>query len=63
MTKDAAIIEALGGTFAVAKLCKVKPTSVSAWKREGTGIPPARRMFLELVSPDVFKELKKRKAA
>lgn len=49
---DAAAIEALGGTFAVAALCKVKPPSVSEWKR--TGIPCARRQYLELLRPDVF---------
>ena len=49
---DEKIIELLGGTFAVAKLCKVRPPSVSEWKR--TGIPPARKQFLELLRPDAF---------
>jgi hypothetical protein len=49
---DEKIIELLGGTYAVATLCKVRPPSVSEWKR--TGIPPARRQFLELLRPDVF---------
>jgi len=49
---DKKFIEALGGTFAVATLCKVRAPSVSEWKRKG--IPPARRQFLELLRPDVF---------
>lgn len=51
---DSEIIDALGGTFAVARLCRVKPPSVSGWKRDG--IPDARRQFLELLRPDVFAE-------
>jgi len=49
---DSEIIEALGGTFAVARLCKVKSPSVSEWKRNG--IPQARRQYLELLRPDIF---------
>ncbi|WP_369913916.1 Rha family transcriptional regulator [Xanthomonas sp. NCPPB 3005] len=47
------IIDALGGTFAVARLCKVKPPSVSEWRR--SGIPDARLQFLQLARPDVFE--------
>lgn len=39
------IIEALGDTCAVARLCKVRPPSVSKWKH--AGIPQARLMYLE----------------
>ena len=46
------LIDALGGTAATAKLCRVKPPSVSQWRKQG--IPGARRQFLELVRPDVF---------
>lgn len=46
------IIDLLGGTTAVAKLCQVKQPSVSEWRRNG--IPRARRQFLEVVRPDVF---------
>ena len=46
------IIDALGGTFAVARLCNVRPPSVSEWRR--TGIPEARLQFLRLARPDVF---------
>jgi len=49
---DSGIIDALGGTATVARLCKVKDPSVSGWRR--TGIPAARRMFLETVRPEVF---------
>jgi hypothetical protein len=49
---DSEIIDALGGTAEVARLCKVKPPSVSEWR--WSGIPPARRQFLELARPDVF---------
>jgi hypothetical protein len=49
---DSEIIERLGGTFAVARLCKVKSPSVSEWKKNG--IPQARRQYLELLRPDVF---------
>ena len=49
---DSKIIDALGGTTAVALLCKVRPPSVSGWRRNG--IPPARRQFIELLRPDLF---------
>lgn len=38
------VIEVLGGTAAVARLCDVRMPSVSDWKRDG--IPRARMMFL-----------------
>lgn len=46
------IIDSLGGTNAVALLCKVSPQAVSQWREDG--IPKARLMFLELARPDVF---------
>ena len=42
---DSAIIDLLGGTVTVARLCKVKPPSVSGWRVKG--IPDARRQFLD----------------
>ena len=51
---DSDLIDAMGGTVAVAKLCDVKPPSVSEWRL--AGIPKARRMFLAVVRPDVFAE-------
>lgn len=50
---DSEIIDALGGTVAVARLCKVKPPSVSDWRKEG--IPSARRMYLQAVRPEAFE--------
>lgn len=49
---DSAIIDALGGTAEVARLCNVRPPSVSEWRVRG--IPAARRMYLEVLRPDVF---------
>lgn len=43
---DTALIEQLGGTTAVAKICSVKPQAVSQWKRNG--IPKTVRILLEL---------------
>ena len=56
--KDAsAVIDALGGTGAVADLCQVKPPSVSEWRREG--IPRAREMYLRAIRPDVFERVER----
>jgi len=52
---DSQIIDALGGTCEVARLCKVKSPSVSEWKRNG--IPDARRQYLGLLYPDLFTTL------
>lgn len=49
------IIDALGGTAEVARLCNVRPPSVSEWKVKG--IPHARRMYLEVLRPDVFAQI------
>jgi hypothetical protein len=46
------IIDLLGGTNAVADLCKVTKGAVSQWRKDG--IPSARRMYLLLLRPDVF---------
>ena len=46
------IIDTLGGTAEVARLCEVQPPSVSEWRKNG--IPRARLMFLRLKRPDVF---------
>lgn len=47
------IIDDLGGTNEVARLCDIQPPSVSEW-REKNAIPKARLMFLRLLRPDVF---------
>jgi len=54
MTSDAQIINQLGGTVAVAKLCQVRHQAVSRWKK--SGIPPARLMYLRLRFPEAFQE-------
>lgn len=48
------IIDALGGTAEVSRLCDVKMPSVSGWRKKG--IPKSRLMFMKAVRPDVFKE-------
>lgn len=53
---DSKIIDALGGTTQVAQICEVRPQAVSKWRRDG--IPPARRMYLGLLKPKVFKAKK-----
>lgn len=49
---DSAVIDRLGGTFAVARLCEVRPPSVSEWRN--VGIPRARKQFLRLAYPAAF---------
>lgn len=52
-TNDAdALIDQLGGTVAVARLCEVTSQAVTQWRR--TGIPRARLMYLRAVKPAVF---------
>jgi hypothetical protein len=58
---DSQIIDILGGTAEVARLCKIKSPSVSEWRM--TGIPDARRQFLELLRPDAFSQSKQGEAA
>jgi hypothetical protein len=41
---DDKLIDAMGGTNAVACLCDVSPGAVSQWRYEG--IPDARRLYL-----------------
>ena len=57
---DSQIIDALGGTAEVARLCRIKSPSVSEWRKNG--IPSARRDFLELKYPDVFASMTKKAA-
>lgn len=56
------IIEALGGTGEVARLCEVRPQAVSQWfgrddKGNPRSIPRARLMYLKAIRPKVFKQL------
>jgi len=46
------VIDRLGGTTAVAKICDVKPPSVHEWR--SAGIPKARLQYLRLAYPDAF---------
>lgn len=55
------IIDALGGTCAVAELCEIEPPSVSGWRKRNC-IPRARLMFLRLARPQVFASLAKQAA-
>jgi len=48
------IIDAIGGTCAVAELCNVTTGAVSQWRT--SGIPAARLMYLKVVRPEAFKE-------
>lgn len=49
------IIDKLGGTSEVARLCEINPASVSEWK-SNKEIPKARLMFLRLARPEVFAD-------
>jgi len=49
---DSQIIEALGGTNAVARIFQIKPGSVSGWKKNG--IPQSRKQTLALMYPGKF---------
>jgi hypothetical protein len=48
------IIDMLGGTSATARLCEVRPPSVSEWRHKG--IPKAQLKFLRAIRPEVFGE-------
>lgn len=45
------LIDKLGGTAEVARLCRVSSQAVSKWRRDG--IPEARRMYLLAIRPDL----------
>lgn len=49
------IIDRLGGTSETARLCEVKPPSVSEWRHNG--IPKAQLRYLKAVRPDVFVDI------
>jgi hypothetical protein len=58
---DNEIIDALGGSSAVADLCEVTVGAVSQWKTDG--IPKARLMYLKVIRPDIFRSPKSTEAA
>ena len=47
------VIDSLGGTSAVARLCEIEPPSVTGWKTHG--IPKPWIKYFRCVRPDVFK--------
>ncbi|MGP8443159.1 hypothetical protein ACT2E5_13705 [Burkholderia vietnamiensis] len=47
------VIDRLGGTSAVARICDIKPPSVHAWRT--SGIPKPWLKFLRLAHPKVFE--------
>lgn len=49
------VIDRLGGTSAVARLCECKPPSVHEWRING--IPKPRLQFLRLAHPEAFEGL------
>lgn len=51
--KSGEIIDLLGGTVEVSRLCNVTKGAVSQWRENG--IPEARLMYLKLARPDVFE--------
>lgn len=53
------VIDRLGGTYAVARLCEVNPPSVSGWKQLNR-IPRARLMYLRLIRPEAFVDDEKK---
>ncbi|AWH37950.1 hypothetical protein C1929_14895 [Stenotrophomonas sp. ZAC14D1_NAIMI4_6] len=48
------VIDRMGGTGRVARICEVSSASVSQWRLKG--IPAARRQFLQLLRPEAFRE-------
>lgn len=52
------LIDKLGGTTEVARLCDIRPPSVSEWRRKG--IPKPWMKFLELARPDAFPIVERR---
>lgn len=58
---DSGLIDRMGGTVEVARLCDVTPQAVTQWRR--AGIPHPRRMYLAVVRPDVVTMVKAQHAA
>ena len=50
---DIELIHAICGKASVARLVSVKPPAVSYWKR--VGIPPLRRLQLQVLRPNLFR--------
>jgi hypothetical protein len=52
-----AVIAALGGPSATARIFGIKAPSVMAWYE--TGIPPARVMYLDVAYPEIMRNARK----
>lgn len=52
-----AVIAALGGPSATARIFGIKAPSVMAWYE--TGIPPARIMYLDIAYPEIMRKARK----
>ena len=48
------IIDGLGGTSVVARLCGLTTGAVSQWRTSPTGIPRPWVKFFEAIRPDLF---------
>lgn len=55
--QSSSLIDALGGTAKVAKMCEVSPQAVSKWRV--IGIPRARLMYLKVKKPRVVAQVEK----
>ncbi|RWA55314.1 hypothetical protein AU476_07340 [Cupriavidus sp. UYMSc13B] len=55
------VIDRLGGTSAVAKICEITAPSVHGWRENG--IPKARLQYLRLAYPNAFEGLSDSSAA
>ncbi len=47
------LIDSMGGTVAVSRLCDVTSQAVSKWRR-GSGIPKHQLKFIKAVKPEFF---------
>lgn len=48
------VIDRLGGTGAVARICEIEAASVSGWRTSKNGIPKPWVKFLRLAYPEAF---------
>ena len=48
------VIDQIGGTSEVARICDVTVGAVSQWRTNG--IPRARLMYLQVIRPDLFRD-------
>lgn len=55
------LIDELGGTTVVARMCDIQPPSVSEWRIKG--VPKPWLKFIRCSRPDLFKDEQQRDAA